>query len=111
MPLFLFSLSLSLIDKTELETLTLSRFIYQPLIHMLTTHSSTCRLGLIITQASWIECCIRDVRAWMREDMLMLNDDKTEFLIIGTQRQSSRYLSGTSRLANLKSPWYTRREI
>ena len=25
-----------------------------------------------------IENCIRNVRAWMREDKLMLNDDKTE---------------------------------
>ena len=37
-----------------------------------------------------IENCIRDVRAWMRDDKLMLNDDKTEFLIIGTERQLSR---------------------
>ena len=34
--------------------------------------------------------CIRDVRAWMRDDKLMLNDDKTEFLIIGTERQLSK---------------------
>ena len=37
-----------------------------------------------------IENCIRDVRAWMRADKLMLNDDKTEFLIIGTESQLSR---------------------
>ena len=37
-----------------------------------------------------IENCIRDVCAWMRDDKLMLNDDKTEFLIIGTERQLSR---------------------
>ena len=37
-----------------------------------------------------IEKCIRDVRAWMRDDKLMLKDDKTEFLIIGTERQLSR---------------------
>ena len=36
------------------------------------------------------ENCIRDVRAWMRDDKLTLNDDKTEFLIIGTERQLSR---------------------
>ena len=36
-----------------------------------------------------IENCIGDVRAWMRDDKLnqMLNDDKSEFLIIGTERQ------------------------
>ena len=37
-----------------------------------------------------LENCIRDVRAWMRDDKLMLNDDKTEFLIIGTERQLSK---------------------
>ncbi|CAH3038420.1 unnamed protein product [Porites lobata] len=37
-----------------------------------------------------IENCIRDVRAWMRDDKLMLNDDKTEFLIIGSERQLSK---------------------
>jgi len=37
-----------------------------------------------------IDNCIRDVRAWMIDDKLMLNDDKTEFLIIGTERQLSR---------------------
>ena len=37
-----------------------------------------------------IENCIRDVCAWMRDDKLMLNDDKTEFLIIGTEKQLSR---------------------
>ena len=33
---------------------------------------------------------ICDVRAWMREDQLMLNDDKTEFLITGTRQQLSK---------------------
>ena len=37
-----------------------------------------------------IKNCIRDVRAWMRDDKLMLNDDKTEFLIIGSERQLSK---------------------
>ena len=37
-----------------------------------------------------IENCICDVCAWMRDDKLMLNDDKTEFLIIGTESQLSR---------------------
>ena len=37
-----------------------------------------------------IKNCIRDVRVWMRDGKLMLNDDKTEFLIIGTERQLSR---------------------
>ena len=37
-----------------------------------------------------LENCIRDVRAWMRDDKLMLNDDKTESLIIGADRQLSK---------------------
>ena len=37
-----------------------------------------------------MERCIADVRAWMTEDKLMLNDDKTEFLIIGSRRQLSK---------------------
>ena len=34
-----------------------------------------------------IEECIVDVRAWMRHNMLKLNDSKTEFLIIGSRQQ------------------------
>ena len=37
-----------------------------------------------------MESCISDVRAWMADDKLMLNDDKTEFLVIGTCRQLSK---------------------
>ena len=31
--------------------------------------------------------CISEIRSWMISDNLMLNDDKTEFLIIGTRQQ------------------------
>ena len=34
--------------------------------------------------------CIRDVRSWMISDNLMLNDDKTEFLILGTRQQLAK---------------------
>lgn len=37
-----------------------------------------------------MELCIKVVRAWMVTDKLKLNDDKTEFLIIGTQPQLSK---------------------
>ena len=37
-----------------------------------------------------IENCIHNVRSWMRDDKLSLNDGKTEFLIIGTERQLSK---------------------
>ena len=34
--------------------------------------------------------CISDIRSWMISDNLMLNDDKTEFLIIGTRQQLAK---------------------
>ena len=34
-----------------------------------------------------MEDCIRDIRFWMLNNDLKLNDDKTEFLIIGTAQQ------------------------
>ena len=37
-----------------------------------------------------IENCIRAIRAWMEKNKLMLNDDKTEILLIGTQKQLSK---------------------
>jgi len=36
-----------------------------------------------------MENCITDVRSWMINDKLMLNDDETEFLVIGTSKQLS----------------------
>ena len=33
--------------------------------------------------------CISDIRSWI-SDILMLNDDKTEFLIIGTRQQLAK---------------------
>ena len=43
-----------------------------------------------VEAVSAMQKCICDVRAWVREDPLMLNDDKTEFLIIGTRQQLSK---------------------
>ena len=43
-----------------------------------------------VEAVSAMQKCISDVRSWMREDQLMLNDDKTEFLIIGTRQQLSK---------------------
>ena len=37
-----------------------------------------------------MELCIKAIRAWMTTDKLKLNDDKTEFLIIGTRQQLSK---------------------
>lgn len=36
-----------------------------------------------------MENCITDVRSWMINDKLMLNNDYTEFLVIGTSKQLS----------------------
>ena len=38
-----------------------------------------------------IENCIRDVCAWMRDDKLMLNDDKTLDLIYGLQTKTKAF--------------------
>ena len=37
-----------------------------------------------------MENCIRDVREWMRSNMLCLNDDKTEFLLVGSRQQLAK---------------------
>ena len=34
-----------------------------------------------------IERCIKEIRTWMRTNLLKLNDDKTEFLMLGTDQQ------------------------
>lgn len=34
---------------------------------------------------SMTDCIIRDIRNWMISDNLMLHDDKTKFLVLGTR--------------------------
>ena len=34
-----------------------------------------------------LQNCITDIRSWITADKLKLNDDKTEFMIIGTRAQ------------------------
>ena len=34
--------------------------------------------------------CVDDLRNWMITDKLMINDDKTEFLLIGTRQQLAK---------------------
>ena len=34
--------------------------------------------------------CIDDIRSWMEHHKLLLNDEKTEFLVIGTRQQLSK---------------------
>ena len=37
-----------------------------------------------------IESCVYEIRAWMQDNFLKLNDDKTEFMIIGSRQQLSK---------------------
>ena len=37
-----------------------------------------------------MEDCIKDIRNWLIEGRLLLDDDKTEFLVIGTRQQSNK---------------------
>ena len=37
-----------------------------------------------------IQHCVDDIRNWMTNDKLLLNDDKTEFLMIGTKKQLAK---------------------
>ena len=40
-----------------------------------------------------LQSCLASVRSWMSTNKLKLNPDKTEFLLIGNERQRSKYLS------------------
>ena len=37
-----------------------------------------------------IQHCVDDIRNWMTNDKLLLNEDKTEFLMIGTKQQLAK---------------------
>ena len=40
-----------------------------------------------------MEKCIDDIRLWMVENMLKLNDDKTEFLVVSSKPLEWKMLS------------------
>ena len=46
------------------------------------------------------ENCILDIRLWILNDCLKLNDDKTEFLIIGTPQQLGKVNITSVRMGN-----------
>ena len=48
-----------------------------------------------------MQTCIADIGSWMINDKLMLNDDKTEFLVIGTSKQLSKVSVGSIRVGNV----------
>ena len=74
-------------------------------ISMLTTHSyisasdqrMECHLKLMSYMQA-MERCIQDIRHWMVSDRLLLNDDKTGFLLIGTRKQLNEVESLPSRV-------------
>ena len=37
-----------------------------------------------------LEICIQEIRSWMRQNFLNLNDEKTEFLLFGSRQQLSK---------------------
>ena len=41
-----------------------------------------------------MEKCIHDIRIWMLTDQLKLNDNKTEFMVIGTRLQLGKVSTG-----------------
>ena len=58
---------------------------------MLATLATFTTLAMLATFAvDALQACIRDIRTWMVQDKLELNDAKTEFLIIGTCAQLNK---------------------
>ena len=48
-----------------------------------------------------MENCITDIRSWMINDKLMLNDDKTEFPVMGTSKQLSKVSVSSIRVGDV----------
>ena len=51
-----------------------------------------------------IENCIYDIRGWMTLNMLKLNDDKTEFIILGTRQQLAKLSDVSIRIGSTTVP-------
>ena len=49
-----------------------------------------------------LQTCIRDIRTWMVQDKLQLNDAKTEFLIIGTRAQLNKVTINDLQVGEIK---------
>lgn len=47
-----------------------------------------------------MENCIDDIKRWMLADKLKLNDDNTEFIIIGTRQQLEKVTFNTPHVGN-----------
>ena len=48
-----------------------------------------------------IETCIEHVRRWMTSNFLKLNDDKTEFIIVGSKQQLTKVSSNSVRVGDV----------
>ena len=53
-----------------------------------------------------MEACLCDIRSWMINDKLMINDSKTEFMLIGTKAQLQKTKSATLTQPSKLRPWY-----
>ena len=49
--------------------------------------------GDSVAALNGLQSCLASVQSWMSTNKLKLNPDKTEFLLIGNERQRSKYLS------------------
>ena len=49
-----------------------------------------------------LQACIRDIRTWMVQDKLKLNEAKTEFLIIGTRAQLNKVMINDLQVGEVK---------
>ena len=56
-----------------------------------------------------MEACIKDIRKWLTDGRLLLNDTKTEFLVIRTGQQLSKLRSSSIEVGNQKIGRYVRR--
>ena len=70
-----------------------------------TDHMVYCIMGMLMipktTSINTLECCIDDIRIWIRTNLLKLNNDKMEFLIIGTLQQLAKVNTTSIKLAKI----------
>ena len=48
-----------------------------------------------------MERCVADIRQWLTEDKLLMNDDNTEFIVIGTKQQLSKIDVGSIKIGDV----------
>ena len=80
-----------------LDTTPLSRMIFERTIphHLYADHSQlyvSFASGDSAAALNCLQSCLSSVQSWMSTNKLNVNADKTEFLLIGNERQRSKYL-------------------